>query len=76
MRTAKAIAIGLAVALLLGLLVLLGDELINAPGIESNAINTTDGEQQDATACRRASGLADEASAKLGVRPFGPWPKR
>jgi hypothetical protein len=24
----------------------------------------------------RASGLADEASQKVGVRPFRPWPRR
>ena len=29
-----------------------------------------------AGAARRASGLADEASQKVGVRPFRPWPKR
>ena len=29
-----------------------------------------------AGAARRASGLADEASQTVGVRPFLPWPKR
>jgi len=28
-----------------------------------------------AGAARRASGLADEASQKVGVRPLRPWPK-
>src|SRR5947209_7215725 len=55
-KTAKTIVIGLAVALLLALLVILGDELVNAPGVESNPSNTaarplSAGEQPDAIGC-------------------------
>ena len=77
---AKAIAIGLAVALLLGLLVQLGDELFNAPGLESNAASTTgrpvaDGEQQDATWwCMQQNGsdVATRARCELDHPPTLP----